>query len=261
MSTKQAQKKAKRAAASKQKKKVANKERNFTQFLLGRRQEARDAASPEGVQAAEARLRYDIATKGVIQTALDLKQNKQETTESLTNVIVLQGINEMIPILGNIHGVIEVVEKLVGMKKIVLSEPQQAVIDAFDRQIVSVAEDVNAIFVFINKEQQVEEYIDLYVHYTNTLAEIMQFDIPAVMEETLRPNELVINEYVTEHKHEAETNYDFGMRLHGERIARVASLYRTVQPSGDVIPEGAKPLEGELVDEDAYEDIGAKEIN
>lgn len=257
MSTKQAQKKAKRAAVSKQKRKQANVERNTTQFLLGRRQEARDAASPEGIQAAEARLRYDIATKGVIQTALDLKKDPKKVTAELNNIEVLKGINDMIPILGNIHGVVEVTSKLVDMKKTVLTEEEQAQVDIFDKQIVSVAEDVHAIFEFINKEQEVDEYISLFVHYTDTLAEIMQFNIPELMAVVLRPREEMINEFVREHMHEGESNYDFGMRLHGERIARVQVLYRTV-PVAEPMPTN-KPLVGELVD--AYEDIGAKQVN
>jgi hypothetical protein len=261
MSTKQVQKKAKRAQASKQKKKAANEDRNLKQFSMGRRELARMAKTPEGIQAAEAKLRYDIATKGVVQTALDLKKDYEAAKAELNNVEVLKGINDMIPILGNIHGVIEVVEKLVEMKKITLTEEQQLSIDVFDRQIVAIAEDVNAIFVFINDEKEVDDYISLFVHYTDTLAEIMQFDIPRVMEVTLRPNELVINEYVREHMHEGESNYDFGMRLHGVRIARVAALYRTVKGAEPAAAEGTKPLVGDLVDEDAYEDIGAKQVN
>jgi len=260
MSTKQAQKKAQRAVKSKQKKKAANSDRNVKQFSMGRRELARMAASPEGIQAAEAKLRYDIATKGVVQTALDLKKDYQAVKESLTNVDVLKGINEMIPILGNIHGVLEVVEKLVAMKKVTLTAEEQALVDAFDKQIVSVAEDVNAIFVFINEEKEVEDYISLFVHYTDTLAEVMQFDIPGLMEVVLRPREEVINEYVREHSLEGETNYDFGMRLHGERIARVAAMYRTVQPV-EAPAEGTMPVMGELLDSDAYEDIGAKQVN
>jgi hypothetical protein len=259
MSTKQAQKKAKRASVSKQKRKQANVERNTTQFLLGRRQEARDAASPAGKEAAEARLRYDIATKGVVQTALDLKKDIDGAKSKLNNIEVLKGINDMIPILGNIHGVVEVTSKLVDMKKTVLTEEEQAQVDIFDKQIVSVAEDVHAMFEFINKEQEVDEYISLFVHYTDTLAEIMQFNIPDLMAVVLRPREELINEYVREHMHEGESNYDFGMRLHGERIARVQALYRTVPVVvAEPMPTN-KPLVGELVDE--YEDIGAKQVN
>ena len=258
MSTKQAQKKAKRAVASKQKKKQANVERNSIQFNLGRREMARIAASPEGKEAAESRLRYDIATKGVIQTALDLKKDIDGTKSKLNNIEVLKGINEMIPILGNIHGVVEVVGKLVDMKKTTLTEEEQTQIDIFDKQIVSVAEDVHAMFEFINKEQEVDEYISLFVHYTDTLAEIMQFNIPDLMAIVLRPREEMINEYVREHKHEGENNYDFGMRLHGERITRVQVLYRTVPAAAEPMPTN-NPLVGELAD--AYEDIGAKQVN
>jgi len=258
MSTKQAQKKAKRAVASKQKRKAANVQRNQDQFHLGRREMARIAVSPEGIEASEARLRYDIATKGVIQTALDLKKDIDGAKSKLNNIEVLKGINDMIPILGNIHGVVEVTSKLVDMKKTVLTEEEQAQIDIFDKQIVSVAEDVHAMFEFINKEQEVDEYISLFVHYTDTLAEIMQFNIPDLMAIVLRPREELINEYVREHKHEGENNYEFGMRLHGERITRVQVLYRTVPAAAEPMPTN-KPLVGELAD--AYEDIGAKQVN
>lgn len=260
MSTKQAQKKAKRAAVSKQKRKAANIDRNSSQFHLGRREMAKLAASPSGQAAAEARLRYDIATKGVIQTALDLKKDLKEATEKLNNIEVLKGINDMIPILGNIHGVIEVTSKLVDMKKAELTEEQQALVVAFDKQIVSVAEDVHAIFEFINNEQEVEDYISLFVHYTDTLAEIMQFDIPALMEGVLRPLETLINEYVREHMHEGENNYAFGMRLHAERMNRVQVLYRTV-PATEAAPDARKPIEGTLEPEGSYEDVGAIQVN
>jgi hypothetical protein len=260
MSTKQANKKAKRAAVSKQKRKAANVQRNLDQFHIGRREMARIAVSPEGIEASEARLRYDIATKGVIQTALDLKKDPKKATAELNNIEVLKGINDMIPILGNIHGVIEVTSKLVDMKKTELTVEEQSLVDIFDKQIVSVAEDVHAMFEFINKEQEVDEYISLFVHYTDTLAEIMQFNIPELMESVLRPRELLINEYVREHMHEGESNYEFGMRLHGERITRVEVLYRTVPAATEPMPTN-KPLVGDLVDEDAYEDIGAKQVN
>lgn len=260
MSTKRVHKKAKRAAVSKQKRKQANVDRNLTQFHLGRREMARIAVSPEASEASEARLRYDIATKGVVQTAMDLKKDPKTVVDKLNNIEVLKGINDMIPILGNIHGVLEVVSKLVDMKKTTLTEEEETLVVNFDRQIVSVAEDVHAMFEFINKEQEVEEYMSLFIHYTDTLAEIMQFDIPGLMDGVLRPREEMINEYVAEHKHEAETNYDFGMRLHGERIARVQSLYRTL-PVADATPAANKPLVGELLPEDAYEDIGAVQVN
>lgn len=260
MSTKQANKKAKRTAVSKQKRKAANVDRNLTQFMLGRRESARVAASPEGKEAAEARLRYDIATKGVVQTALDLKKDPKAAADKLNNIEVLKGINDMIPILGNIHGVIEVTSKLVDMKKTTLNEEEQALVDSFDRKIVAVAEDVHAMFEFINDGKEVDDYIDLFIHYTNTLAEIVQFEIPAVMDGVLRPREEVINEYVREHKHEVENNYEFGMRLHGERIARVQVLYRTIPVAAEA-PAADKPLVGTLVPEDAYEDIGAKQVN
>jgi len=270
MSTKQAHKKAKRAAASKQKRKQANVERNTTQFLMGRRETARFAKTPEGKEASEARLRYDIATKGVVQTALDLKKDIDAAKSELNNIEVLKGINEMIPILGNIHGVLEVVSKLVDMKKTELTEEEMALVVHFDKQIVSIAEDVHAMFEFINKEQEVDDYISIFVHYTDTLAEIMQFDIPALMDGVLRPRELLINEYVAEHKHEGENNYDFGMRLHGERIARVQVLYRTI-PAGDAAPAAGVPVEppgayedvaaGVLLEEDSFEDVAARQVN
>jgi len=259
MSTKQAEKKAKRNQASKQKKKRANVDRNTTQFHLGRREMARIAKTPEGIQAAEAKLRYDIATKGVMQTALDLRKDFDKAKEALNNIEVLKGINEMIPILGNIHGVIEVVSKLVDMKKTTLTAEEQLLINLFDQKIVSIAEDVHAIFEFINKGQEVDDYISLFVHYTDTLAEVMEFDIPSVMEGVLRPREEIINEYVREHKGQDEDNYTFGMRLHGERMAIVAATYRTVSPSA--APAASKPLEGTVLPEDAYEDIGAKQVN
>lgn len=260
MSTKQVQKKAKRAQASKQKKKRANVERNSIQFNLGRREMARIAKTPEGIQAAEAKLRYDIATKGVLQTALDLKKDFEKTKEKLNNIEVLKGINQMIPILGNIHGVVEVTSKLVDMKKTTLTAEEQGMIDEYDRKVVGIAEDIHAIFEFINKEQEVEEYIEIFMHYTDLLAEVTEFSIPELMEKVLRPREEIINEYVREHKHDGEDNYTFGMRLHGERITRVQALYRTL-PAGEVPSSVKKPIEGTILPEDAFEDIGAKQVN
>jgi hypothetical protein len=266
-------KQAKRAAASKQKKKAANIERAKTQQQLGRRQEQQDRRSPQAKAARNARVGYAVATKGVIDTAKELQKDPEfakTKIKALTNIEVLTGINEMIPVLGGVHGGIEIVTRLSDMKKYDILPHQAEMIEAFDRKVISISEDIHAMYEFINAEKQVEDYMPIFIHYIDTLADVVQFAIPELMEGLLQPIEALINEYVNEHKAEGEHSSAFGARVSDERIVRIAPEYRTMRPLEDFLPDAdaegeaePTPLVGELqkVDEaGALEASLAKEI-
>jgi hypothetical protein len=257
MSTKQALKKAKRAAVSKQKKKAANIERASLSKEVRRAAPRSKTRRPLTSEA----MNYRIATQGVLKTARELADNPENAKvklQEMTNNEVLKGIREMIPVLGGIHGGIEVACRLVDEKKLELLPHQAEIVENFDRKVVAVSEDIHAMYEFMEAGQTPDDYMSIFIHYIDILAEMVQFSIPEALEQLLSPIEDLVNEYVKEHRQEGETSVEFGMRISDERIDRVAPLYRTTQALED------EPVEGEFESaEEQFPDAmaNAKAIN
>jgi hypothetical protein len=258
MSTKQQKLQARRATKAKARS-VAKK----AQIQKDRQVSAKLAAAKK-----ESQIGYSIATQGVIQTAEALrkgrgKKGKNQIT-TMTNVEVLVGINEAIPVLAGVHGAMEVYSNLALEKKVEMLPHHVDMFETFDRNVVSITEDINAIYELIEKGLTPDQYLEVFIHYIDALANVYEFGIPEMLREVLKPAEALINQYVREHKEPEEADVGYGMRSHEARMQRVAPLYRTKSIAADLtdpIPVPGEASVGELVEDDDFSAELAKPIN
>lgn len=263
MSTKQQKLQARRATKAKARSTVKK----------AQHQKDRQAAAKAASLKKESQIGYSIATKGVIETAQALRKTKagkkgaKEATKEIkdmTNVEVLVGINEAIPVLAGVHGAIEVVGELALENKIDLLPHHVDMIEIFDRNVVQITEDINAIYELIEKGLTPDQYLEVFIHYIDTLANVYEFGIPEMLREVLKPQEQLINQYVREHKEPEESDVGYGMRAHEARMKRVAPLYRTPSIAADMTDPIHVPGEavvGDLLDEDDFDGALAKPVN
>ena len=261
MSTKQQKLQARRATKAKARSNVKKSQL----------QKDRQAAAKAASLRTDNQISHAIATKGVIQTAEALRRRRdgkkvvgKDPVKSMTNVEVLVGINEAIPVLAGVHGAIEVFQNLALEGKVDLLPHHVDMIEQYDRNIVSITEDINAIYELIEKGQVPEDYLVLFVSYIDTLANVYEFGIPELMRDFLKPHEQLINQYVREHKEPEEGDNQYGLRAHETRMKRVAPLYRTTSIAADLVDPIHVPGEaivGELVDDDDFSDTIAKQVH
>lgn len=210
------------------------------------------AAKRQQESMREQRLRYDIATKGVLATAQALKEEgiNGKAAKKLNNIGVLRGVHQMIPVFATLHGAVEVASILVGEGRFVLTPEQIDLINSFDRNIVLITEDINAMYDLIDAGKKPKDYIELYVHYIDLLAEVCQVQMHELMNELFRPHQELIDTYIKEHASTVHTMESFSMELHAKRMDRVAPLYSTAAAE---LHDMTKPLGGELVDDSDFD--------
>lgn len=198
---------------------------------------------------AESQLSLEIATKGIAAVAAQLRHEggRKKVAKKLTNVGVLKQINDMIPIFAHFHGLIEVLDRLHLERKVTLTTEQLLKFDPYDRDIVLITEDINTIHDFIEAGKNPADYMDIFVHYIDTMAEVTQILIPEIYSELFAEHKVLVDQFVKEHTPEDLTMAQFSLRLHEIRMNRVGDRYRTGQT---VHADLTKPLGGELVEED-----------
>jgi hypothetical protein len=242
MATKQtslrANKQAKRQKRAKQKQVHARKEEAFSKKIIGRREMAKlysEQATDESI-ADQANRRLKQLKKKVRQGKMTKAQFDEATSmeDKLTNVIVMQNINDVIPAIIRVHSGVEVFCRLADEKRFEITPEEQALINRCDEQITKVTEDINAIVAFVDGKKEPEDYMDIFMHYTEMLARLFDGTIPDIML-MLTPRKPEIDGYADEH-HNKETTpiFEYMRTLHCERMEKVFPLYHTqVSAEGD----------------------------
>lgn len=273
MATKQtslrANKQAKRQKRAKQKQVSARKEEAFGKKIIGRREMAKlysEQATDESI-ADQAQRRLKQLKKKVRQGKMSQAQFDELTSldDKLTNVVVMQNINDVIPAMIRVHSGIEVFCRLADEKRFVISEEEQALINRCDEQITKVTEDINAIVAFVDAKKEPEDYMEIFMHYTELLARLFDNTIPDIMM-MLTPRKPEIDGYADEH-HNKETTplFEYMRVLHCERMEKVFMLYHTpVSAEGDAAdvlhsytPETPMPSDP-VIDEDVADAVLAE---
>ena len=237
----------KRQQAKQHKRKTAIRQKEH------RAQEAVNKRKREANALKDTQLSYRIATQGVIATAEQLRKEgyNGKTAKKMTNLGVIKGIHQMIPVFATLHGATEIVSDLVLEKRFELTTDQVDLMTNFDRAIVSIIEDINAIYDFIDAGKKPTDYMELYVHYIDTLADVCQIQQHELLENLLRPNKEAIDQYIKEHAGEgAAALEEYSMQKHNIRMERVAPLYRTKATELEDMTAPLADPQGDLVDED-----------
>lgn len=231
-------------------------------------QEALHKRKREAAGLKDKQLSYRIAVDGVVKTAQKLREEgySGKTAKKITNVGVMKGITQMIPVFATLHGATEVVSKLVLEKRFELSTSQIDISTSFDRIVVSIIEDINAIYDFIEAGKKPTDYMEIYVHYIDSLAEVCQILMPEVLDNLLKPNQAAIDQYIREHAGESAGALEtFSMEMHNVRMERIGPMYRTRETILDDMTLPLADPQGDLVDEDDVDaDVAcelAKDVN
>ena len=258
MATKQsslrASKQAKRQTRVKQKKHADAKAKQLFDRELAKKRAEQAVNQNIG---EEARLRLKQLKKRVRQGRMTQAQFDAETAghEKITNTVVMQNINDVIPAMIRIHSGVEVFIRLADEKRIVVTQEEHVLIQTIDQQITHVTEDINAIVAFVSDKKEPEDYMEIFIHYTELLATLFESTVPGVMA-MITPHEGLIDQYANEHRNKEMPLFDFMRGLHCERMEKVFKLYHTpVSPAGDAAetlhaytPDNPMPVDPVVID-------------
>jgi len=211
-----AKKEQKRKAVSKQKQKQANVKRNPDGSSLKMQEDVSllKQAARQGIASAMRRAHTSRKRKGI----------KTEAGE-LTNKMVMENINEVIPQIVRLHAGIELFEILGNEKRFEITQDERDLIKAVDECVVLAAEDIQAISVMIEASKQPSDYQEVYVHMVEVFAQIGADYQPRVLA-MLQVQGALIDTYANEHRGSMPM-YPFMMQQHELRMLRVGKEYAT----------------------------------
>lgn len=211
-------KQAKRQTRAKDKKKASAIEAAKTKQLLGRRENDRT-------------MMQDIANDGVVRTAARAHKKRKKKgqgtkEETLTNKQVMQTINEVIAAVIRAHAGVEVFCRLGNEKRFQITEVDQNIINTFDEHATRLTENIDVISSNIAAGRNPEDYMVIYVDFTNIVAIMVEQTIPDAVA-MLEPQKEIIDAYAIEHNPDPTQLFGYMMGLHCERMGNVASQYAT----------------------------------
>lgn len=279
MATKQssnrANKQAKRQVRAKQKQKAAAIETAKGKQLLGRRAQASmlteglDKMSNQDIITTARqnlrkinKLRKKVRQGKITQAEAEKRIAGQIETDEITNKTVMQNINDVIPAVIRVHAGAEIFTRLAGEKRYEVTAEEETLIASLDEQVTKITEDISAIIVFVEAGKEPEEYMDIFMHYTEQLAQMFEVTVPGMMT-VLTPRQDVIDAYAQEHRNTDVQMFDYMRSLHEERMVNVYPIYRTqTSAAGDAVdlvehaytPENPMPMDP-VVDPDIEEAV------
>lgn len=178
------------------------------------------------------KLESELFNNGALATLHKYRKQVKNTDggggEAPTNKQVIEtlvkGLNLVIPV----HAVIEVASRLNKEGTILFSEDDILNITAFDKAVVRIAEDVNAIQTLIEEGLGFVEFADVYINFMETMIEVTRDSANAVFNNTIKPHQEAIEEYYKEHGEPGLDQMQMSMVFHDQRMAVVAPMYATV---------------------------------
>lgn len=214
----------------------------------------------------EAQLEYELATKGIVATAQKyrgLVKNKDRNAEPPKNVEIVKGMLDAINLLAPIHSSIEIADVLAAEGKFSFTAEELAKINNFDEYLVKIAEDMLALRLLMEEGQTFEDFGEIYIHYMDNVIEMVKFHAPETYGEVLKQHGQLITEYAREHKEPNETDMEFAMRMHDQRLAKVQHLYRTITPveiPEEAVAEAAAEVPQEFIPAGELADVEIDQI-
>lgn len=276
MATKQSSlrsnKQAKRQKRAKQKQIAIRKEQATTKQLLGRRETEKElfgnVTDNDILQQAHRRLKQ--LKKKARQGKITPKQFEEEIAghEEITNTVVMQNINDVIPALIRVHAGVEVFARLAAEKRFEVTAEETTLINTVDEQVVHITEDISAIVAFVEDKKEPDDYMAIFMHYTELLARCFEVTMPALML-MLDAKKPEIDAYADEHRNKEVSVFDYMRGLHEERMRAVVPTYRTlVAPLEGVVEEAQhnytpdNPMPSDpIIDSDVAEAVLAETPN
>lgn len=267
-----ANKQAKRQKRAKQKQVAIRKEQATTKQLLGRKAMEKElfgnVSDNDILQQAHRRLKQ--LKKKARQGKITQKEFEEQVAghEEITNTVVMQNINDVIPALIRVHSGVEVFSRLVAEKRFELTAEENTLINTIDEQVVHITEDISAIVAFVEDKKEPDDYMAIFMHYTELLARCFEVTMPALML-MLDAKKPEIDAYAEEHRNKELPVFEYMRVLHEQRMSAVVPIYRTRTSPIEGIVEEAKhsytpdnPMPSDpIIDSDVEEAVLAEAPN
>jgi len=157
-------------------------------------------------------------------------KNTGSTAEAPTNKQVIETLVKGLDLVIPVHAVIEVADRLNKEGTIVFTESDTLAITAFDKAVVKIAEDVNAIQILIEEGLGFEQFADVYISFMETMIEVTRDSASTVFNGTIKPHQDLIENYYKEHGEPGLNQMQLSMVFHDQRMQTVAPLYATLSP-------------------------------
>lgn len=194
------------------------------------------------LKASQSGLNRELVAKGVVALSEQLAKAKKSSGAEdleLTNKDVMKGIMDLVNITGPLHGAVEVLDRLSKEGRFEFTEDEVVQIEVFDKAVVKLTEDINAIVTLIEvAKQEPTDYIDLLIDHVNSSSVLVEEILPGINDGLFEQDErkALIDQYVAEHKTAEQNNFEVGLQFHNERMERVYPIYRTaVTAEPDII--------------------------
>jgi hypothetical protein len=267
-----ANKQVKRQKRAKQKQAAIRKEQAVTKQMLGRKAMEKElfgnVSDNDILQQAHRRLKQ--LKKKARQGKISQKEFEEQIAghEEITNTVVMQNINDVIPALIRVHSGVEVFSRLAAEKRFEVTAEENTLINTLDEQVVHITEDISAIVSFVEDKKEPDDYMAIFMHYTELLARCFEVTMPALML-MLDAKKPEIDAYADEHRNKELPVFEYMRGLHEERMRVVVPIYRTRTSPIEGIVEEAKhsytpenPMPSDpIIDSDVAEAVLAETPN
>lgn len=208
---------------------------------------------------------YDLINN--IKTgATKIKSNlsKGEMPEvGITRASFLRAIHETLDQVIKMHGGIAVYMILAEDESRFQITPENAArIETYERAVVRLVENVDAIVILDQAKKLPEDYIELVIDMADVMRDLMVINHKPTYE-MLQRKEQEINRYITEHLPTGVDVFEYTRQLHEERIKKVGPSYATAEGQGVSAKEIAEMvlMTQTLMDENGEDVIVSADIS
>ena len=160
------------------------------------------------------------------------KAKKGQLTD---NDDVLKMLSEVTVQLTIVHGGVEIIERLLKEQGQVFPEAEQVIADQLDEAVIKLSEDANVIIAFIDEKKTLEDYLQMFLSFTDRVQELSGNELFGVYANVFTPHKDALREYLVEHMGQDEDSFMFSIPYHEKRANRVGEKYRTKFGEGDDI--------------------------
>lgn len=141
----------------------------------------------------------------------------------------LRAIHETLDQVIKMHGGIAVYMILAEDESRFQITPENAArIETYERSVVRLVENVDAVVMLDQAKKLPEDYIELVIDMADVMRDLMVINHKPTYE-MLQRKELEINRYITEHLPTGADVFEYTRQLHEERIKKVGPLYVTTE--------------------------------
>ena len=146
--------------------------------------------------------------------------------EGIDRIKFLKGVSESLDQMVKVHSGIAVYMILSKEGRFVISDEHTALIAEYEREVVRMVENVDAIVLLDQAKKSPEDYVEIVLDVTDTIRTMMVI-LQQPVYDMLIPQQEEIDRYATEHLPTGLNVMEYMRILHETRTKEVAHLYQT----------------------------------